>query len=123
MATHNFQELQVLSKTVLEQQEVIRSQEKLSVIGNLASGVSHEINNPLAIISGTVHILRFLVQKNAPPENIIAELARIDTTVIRLTKIGKALRSISGERAAGFKDAKSIEETFLSMMADAKKSA
>ncbi len=121
--TENFQELQKLSKTVLEQQGLIRAQEKLSVIGNLASGVSHEINNPLAIISGTVHILRFLIQKNEAPEKIISELGRIDTTVIRLTKIGKALRSISGERAAGFKDAKAIEETFLSMMAEAKKSA
>jgi hypothetical protein len=121
--TDNLHELQTLSKKVLEQQEIIQSLEKLSVIGHLASGVSHEINNPLAIISGTVHILRYMLQKNDPPEKIINELARIDATVGRLTKIGKALRAISGEHAAGFKDVKSIEESFYAMMEDAKKSA
>ncbi len=123
LAKQNFQELQNLSQTVLEQKDVISSHEKLAVIGHLASGVSHEINNPLAIISGTVHIMRFLLQKNEPSDKIIAELGRIDATVIRLNKIGKALRTISGDRAASFKDAKEIEETFLKMMDEAKKSA
>lgn len=116
-----FQELQDLTKTVMEQQELIKSQEKLAVIGKLSSGVSHEINNPLAIISGSVLILKSMIQKGEPMENIEGQLTRIDQTVTRLSKVGKALRVISISDNEGFKDVETIEKTFFQMMDEAKK--
>lgn len=116
-----YQELQELSLKVMEQQELLKSQEKLAVIGKLSSGVSHEINNPLAIISGSVLILKSMLQKNDPIENILEQLVRIDQTVTRLSKVGKALRTISVSRHDGFKDAETIEKTFHHLMEEAKK--
>lgn len=119
----SFLELQNLSKQVIDQQDIIKAQEKLAVIGQLSSGVSHEINNPLAIISGSVLIVRTMLQRGDSPEKILGQLGRIDATVSRLTMIGKALRAISSKKAEGFKDVKTIEETFHKMMDEAKKAA
>jgi two-component system, NtrC family, sensor kinase len=116
----NFIELQSLSKKVLEQQELIKAREKLAVIGELASGVSHEINNPLAIISGSVLIVSTMLEKGEGKDIIRPQLDRIDVTVRRLSKIGKALSSISGDKGEGFKDAQSVKERFLELMKEAK---
>lgn len=116
-----FQELQDLTKVVIEQQELIKSQEKLAVVGKLSSGVSHEINNPLAIISGSVLILKTMIQNGEPMENIEGHLTRIDQTVTRLAKIGKALKVISASNNEGFLDVETIERTFFQLMDEAKK--
>lgn len=39
-------------------EEEIRRQDRLSMIGQLAAGVAHELNNPLSIISGNLELLR-----------------------------------------------------------------
>jgi signal transduction protein with GAF and PtsI domain len=119
----NFHELQTLSKTVLEQQERLKALEKHAIVGQLCSGVSHEINNPLAIISGSVLIVKTMLSKGDDPEIIMAQLKRIDQTVGRLTKIGKALRTVSGERTENYSDADSITKKFHELMEDAKKAA
>lgn len=41
---------------VMEMQERIKDSEKMAAVGRLISGLAHEINNPLAIISGYVQL-------------------------------------------------------------------
>lgn len=46
-----------LNDLKVTQQQLIQS-EKMASVGNLTSGVAHEINNPLNIITGGLHILK-----------------------------------------------------------------
>ncbi len=68
------------------QASLVRS-ERLATVGRLASGLAHEIGNPLGAISGYVEIARGRLPRDADPElagavNRIAEAAaRIDRTL------------------------------------------
>jgi PAS domain S-box-containing protein len=46
------------SAELLQTQELLARQEKLAVMGQLASGVGHELRNPLAVINNAVYMLR-----------------------------------------------------------------
>ena len=52
------------TRELRETQEQLIKQEKLAVLGQLASGVGHELRNPLAIINNAVYFLK-LVQPEA----------------------------------------------------------
>jgi len=66
------------------QQQVERSQ-KLSLVGQVAAGVAHEIKNPLASIKGAADILTddnaSVAEKEEFKEILRSEVRRIDTTV------------------------------------------
>ncbi|MES2525582.1 MAG: PAS domain-containing protein [Bdellovibrionota bacterium] len=68
---------------------------KLASIGELAAGVGHEINNPLAIIATLICITDQLVEMHAPPEEIREKLAKMDISVNRISKIVKGLRTFA----------------------------
>ena len=82
-----------LEKTVTEQtkelllsQERLARQEKLAVMGQLASGVGHELRNPLAVINNAVYMLRLgsTNQLTEPPDDY---LDIIDQEVASANKI------------------------------------
>lgn len=117
----DYVELQRLSRTVLEQKETIKKIEKLGLIGELTSGVAHEINNPLAIINSVAYVAISMIKNQERPELIIKELKIIKDTVERLGKISKALRTIADTPAENFNDLKSVEEKFYEIMGEARK--
>ncbi|MBC8876466.1 MAG: histidine kinase [Planctomycetes bacterium] len=72
---------------------------KLASLGELAAGIAHEINNPLAIIAATTGCIRdmfdpeFEVQWT--PESVKEELANIDSAVFKARGITQTLLKFS----------------------------
>lgn len=75
----------------------LASSEKLASIGTLAAGVSHEINNPIGVITGKVQVLRYRVQDGDPAEKLLADLDVIEKHARRIASITAGLLQFSRE--------------------------
>lgn len=66
----------------MQMEELAIQQEKMVSIGNLASGVAHEINNPLAGVLQNLQVLRNRLHPNLPKNISIAEDCGIDIDLL-----------------------------------------
>jgi len=87
--------------------------DKYSVLRDLGAGVSHEINNPLAIILGKVQMmkLRFEREKDkgeVTRKDILETFDKIETNAKRISKIVLALRLMT-------KDSTNEESSYISV--------
>ncbi len=90
-------ELEELNKQLQETQDKLIRSEKLALIGQMAVKLSHEINNPLAIITGNLHLLENDLEeiKEAPYESDITERFRIiDLQIQRIVSVLNKLLSL-----------------------------
>jgi PAS domain S-box-containing protein len=78
---------------ITEQQkteELIRTSEKLSVAGQLAAGIAHEIRNPLTAIKGFIQLLQSELDEKKPYLHIIeSEIQRIELILGELLVLAK----------------------------------
>jgi signal transduction histidine kinase len=83
-------ELTRANRALAEARESLLRSEKLATVGRLASGVAHEVGNPLGAVSGYVELCRSRIAQGALGEaddylrRIGVEAARIDRTVREL---------------------------------------
>ncbi len=68
---------------------------KLASIGQLAAGVGHEINNPLAILSGLITITDQMVMNNYDKVIIKDKFHKMEGSVSRISNIVKGLRTFA----------------------------
>ncbi|GAB4301170.1 MAG: cache domain-containing protein [Desulfuromonadia bacterium] len=72
--------------------ELVRA-EKLAAIGELAAGIAHEINNPMAIIRGNAELLQMTIPLNAEGreevETITQQVQRIERIVSNLLRFAR----------------------------------
>ncbi len=90
-----------LEKTVVERSILLTESSRLASLGEMAGGIAHEINNPLAIISGkSQRIRRLLLEGDSQnKETLMGDLNKIDQTIERIAKIIQGLRSFSRDGA------------------------
>ena len=83
---------------IRKQKEVLAEASRLSSLGMFASGIAHEINNPLFIISGKASLILKKVQNgnNFDHNSLIKELNDIIETSSRIEDIIHNLRDVSG---------------------------
>jgi len=87
------------AQNIAEKRDELQSQllhaSKLASIGELSTGVAHEINNPLAIITATSGVIRDMLDPefglDSSPEKINKELDTIDSAAFRARKITRQL--------------------------------
>ena len=95
---HKNIELEAALKTIETQKLSLIYHSKMSALGEMAGGVAHEINNPLAIISGYADRLRFLFSQGSStpdPEKITSIVSGIFKGVDRISSIVKGLQTFS----------------------------
>lgn len=74
------------------QEELVRA-EKLAAVGELAAGVAHEINNPMAIIRGNAELLQMAIDTKHPSreevDTIAQQVGRVERIVASLLKFAR----------------------------------
>lgn len=79
-----------------EQQRKLLHNSKLASIGEMATSIAHEINNPLTIINGNVGLLRRLLHQGQEPSPKGKQyLDSIENTVSRIDKIIRGMKALS----------------------------
>ena len=67
---------------------------KLATLGEMSTGMAHELNQPLNVISLATSNLRFTIKKGkATPENTLTKLDRVDAAVHRAASIIDHMRA------------------------------
>jgi len=91
-------QLEEKNRLLLNAQKDLAQAERLAGIGLLASGVAHEINNPLAIIRGNAELLemspRLIESDQAEVETIIRQVGRVERIVSNLLTFARTKKKI-----------------------------
>lgn len=91
-------ELLLAQQLLVEQQAKMVNAARFSSLGIMASGIAHEINNPLAIISVAAEQLDSFVQQQEPlPEHMLKVTRTLSRHVARIQRIIQGLRNLSRE--------------------------
>lgn len=82
----------IISRDISERkksEEILLQSEKLSIVGELAAGVAHEIRNPLTTIKGFVQLYKSGIDSFDFNELLLSELERIESITTELLSLGK----------------------------------
>ena len=105
------QELSDSKNVIIDQTIKLVHTSRLAVLGELSTGIAHEINNPLTIISGSAQMLNRASQNGSlDNEVVIKHFQRIDKSVDRISKIVKGLKHFANQSDTHPKEKVEIQE-------------
>ncbi|MDA7026250.1 PAS domain-containing protein [Bacillus sp. CLL-7-23] len=94
--------VQVILRDISERkqtEELMVRSEKLSIAGQLAAGIAHEIRNPLTAIKGFLQLMKPTMEENEDYFNIIfSELSRIELILSELLMLAKPQQNALQEK-------------------------
>jgi PAS domain S-box-containing protein len=82
----------IISRDISERkkaEEILLQSEKLSIVGELAAGVAHEIRNPLTTIKGFLQLYKWESSNSEINGLLLSELDRIETITSEMLSLGK----------------------------------
>lgn len=90
----NEQSILILARDISERkktEELLRRSEKLSVVGEIAAGIAHEIKNPLTSLNGFIQLIQNdEAEKEEYYEIMLSELGRIERIISDLLVLGES---------------------------------
>lgn len=95
---HNFELEEIIRERTLEldkQRATMINSSRLAALGEFSAGISHEINNPLAVIVAKASILRSLVSKGKIAPEFEIHFTKITEMCDRISKIIENLRNFA----------------------------
>jgi C4-dicarboxylate-specific signal transduction histidine kinase len=93
---HMLEKLKESHDQLLIKQEQLFLTSKMSALGEMAKGIGHELNNPLAIILATIRRVQKKLQKEGPgSQDSLEMIDDINSATLRVSKIVNGLRSLS----------------------------
>ena len=95
-----------LEASLLQQRKALEQSAKHTNLGKLAAGISHEVNNPLAIIKGWAENLPLM------PENTHLALGKIIDATNRISRIIASLRQLGLDSSLGVMQETNFTEIF-----------
>jgi two-component system NtrC family sensor kinase len=102
-------ELEEKSAILVQTQQELSRAERLAAIGELAAGVAHEINNPLAIIRGNAELVQMALPPDSASQEEIGIIAR---------QVGRVERIVSNLLKFARREKKSLSRTSIRVMLD-----
>ena len=92
--TSRTKELENKKQELLDSQAIDCNANKMAALGEMASGIAHEINSPLQAINTLTYLIRGHIKKSQF-DNIEESVSKIDSSVITVTNIIESLRKMS----------------------------
>ena len=104
-------ELAAANQTLLTAQQQLFKSEKLAAIGQLAAGIAHEVNNPVAVMQGNLELMRELLGEAGVP--VAEEFRLLNEQVQRIRLIvAKLLQYARPSEYSGYLQQVRPEEVF-----------
>lgn len=89
-------DLKMAKDQIRYEQAKVEASAKLASYGEMAAGIAHEINNPLAIISGVCSsVLKLQDKDKLSSEKITDSMDKISRSIIRVTKIIRGMKALA----------------------------
>lgn len=93
-----FNRLKEMNQELIEQRSRSMNTARLSALGDMAGGIAHEINNPLAIMDGLTQKLIRNLQNNGVEESLYKkDLESISGNIYRIAGILNSLKTFAGD--------------------------
>lgn len=110
-------EKKLAEESLRSQEAQLASRAKLIAVGELASGVAHEINNPLTVIVGKSSELRRQAEKGqVDPRIVIETTEKIRATSVRISEIVLSLKALARKDRSAVTQHISVRQIFRELM-------